>query len=271
MVQALYLACDEDACDKERPNSKILASLAHQSLLGENVEVLEWFSHKFSNTCMDHLGLPMTTDLSERFCSDGANADSQEAFDAWRKYVPHVIITGQSYPGQIIMTEGFIRKIIDPIKQERLAGVWDELIRRESLTKPQLGLTLRLVAATTCSVSLAKVLLEAGAEVDFRPSAWNGKESTKKTPLHLASRKMTREAAEMMKLLLLWGADPNADARTHWSLARAKRPDDKNDRPRRTIDMERGTQNIEKWLGMPWEKLVEWAQEQRSQNVQHRL
>ncbi|KAJ6149062.1 hypothetical protein N7471_000261 [Penicillium samsonianum] len=152
------------------------------------------------------------------------------------------------------MKEGFIRSITNPIKQERLAGFWEELIRCGNLTKPQLGRALSLIAATTCSVFLAKVLLEGGAEVDFRPAA----------------RKMTREAAEMMKLLLLWGADPNADARTFWSHARTKRSDEKKDGPRRTVDMERGTQKIEKWLGMPWEKLVEWAQEQRSQNIKQK-
>ena len=270
MVQALYMACDEDACDRDHPQNRIIASMALKSLWGENVEVLEWLSNKFANTCMDQSGQPMTKHLHEFFFSRGANSDSPETFEVWKKYVSHAMYTGQGYPELIIMTEGFIRAITDPIKQERLAGFWEERIRCGNLTKRQLSLALRLIATTTCSIVLAKVLLEGGAEVDFRPDVRNGKESTKKTPLHLASRKMTREAAEMMKLLLLWGADPNADARTFWSHARVKRSDDKNDRPRRTIDMERGTQKIEKWLGMPWDKLVEWAQEQRFQSIKHK-
>lgn len=275
MVQALYMACDEDACDKKTPYNKLVASMASQALWGENVEVLEWLSHKFAKDCMDQLGLPMTRHLDGLtfasvpshmdFFTRGANSDSSETFHVWKRFVSHAVHTGKGYPELVIMSERFIRDITDPIKQERLAGFWEERIRCGDLTKCQLSRALSLIATSTCSIVLAKALLEGGAEVDFRPDAWNGKASTKKTPLHLASRKMTREAAEMMKLLLLWGADPKADARTFWTHARTKQSDDKNDRPRRTIDMERGTQKIEKWLGMPWEKLVEWAQEQRLQ------
>lgn len=76
-----------------------------------------------------------------------------------------------------------------------------------------------------------------------------------KTPLMLAAAKMTREGAEMMKLLLLAGADPNALYQR------------KKDSEPTTAGMERGAQNVSKWLGMTWDELVEWAADQRSRST----
>ncbi|KAJ5826600.1 hypothetical protein N7447_003363 [Penicillium robsamsonii] len=70
-----------------------------------------------------------------------------------------------------------------------------------------------------------------------------------------AAAKKTREAAELMKLLLLAGADPNAfHQRT------------KDSEPK-SPGMGKGAKQISKWLGMTWDELVKWAAEQRSRST----
>ncbi|KAJ5740686.1 hypothetical protein N7493_000558 [Penicillium malachiteum] len=270
MVKTLYFACDEDACNtKALYGGHVIHLLAHSALLGENLEVLEWLTPKFTKVCTNPEVMPKNYFQMEFFCQ-GADSDSQETFEAWKKVVLQSWYADQDrfslYENHLlptVMSRAVINTVKDPMKLERLAALWDEIIPSAKLTKYTLGSTLNIVAASTCSTALAQVLLKAGADVDFRYNKGSGTDSTKKTPLHLASRKVSREAAELMKLLLLWGADPNVKARTFWSCARTKPSKDKNNRPRRTIDMERGTQKIERYLGMSWERLVEWAQEQR--------
>jgi ankyrin repeat protein len=75
------------------------------------------------------------------------------------------------------------------------------------------------------------------------------------TPLHHAAKKTTTAAAELMKFLLLSGANPNTSA-----LVRGKTL---------TPSMERGARNISKWLGMTWDELVKWAQEDRKKRSQN--
>ncbi|OBR03043.1 Nacht domain protein [Colletotrichum higginsianum IMI 349063] len=89
------------------------------------------------------------------------------------------------------------------------------------------------VASTTCSVDLARTLLDAGAEVDFRRS------SKYLTPLHCAARKSTEEAARLMEFLLHRGADPNTSSK------------------HRKLEDEEGIRQISRWLGYSWDELVE--------------
>ena len=97
------------------------------------------------------------------------------------------------------------------------------------------------VAAACCSVKLAKYLTDAGAAINHRRSRQY------LTPLHHAATKNNSEAAELMRFLLVLGADPAA-------YATSGPPFDKRIRK---IRDEAGAKSISKWLGMSWDDLVE--------------
>lgn len=105
--------------------------------------------------------------------------------------------------------------------------------------------TLRQVARLNPSVTLATELLNRGARVNFQPQAYE------RTALHCAARNNSAEGAEMIRFLLLKGADPEATFK----------PSD----PRASTHMKRirdgkGAQNIHRWLGKSWDELVEETQ-----------
>ena len=109
---------------------------------------------------------------------------------------------------------------------------------------------------------LAKALVECGADADF-----TGGRATERTPLHVAATKCTAAAAELMKFLLVSGANPDVSVRVGRGLRpvspnRSRRQYER--REERTPSMEKGAQNISKWLNMTWDQLVEWAKEQRN-------
>ena len=101
------------------------------------------------------------------------------------------------------------------------------------------------MASSTCSITLAKALIEYGATVDDRRS------SLYLTPLHCAARQTSAAAADLMKMLLFAGADPEAKA------GRAKL----------RISEEKGAKGISKWLGMSWDELVARAKEEREKET----
>lgn len=101
------------------------------------------------------------------------------------------------------------------------------------------SMTLRDVAASSCSITLAKYLLETGADINFR------RNKQKCTPLQHAARKTTIKGAEMMHFLLLNGADPEADQEEY-------RP-----HPGKKIRDEKGAREIYRFLNKTWDELVE--------------
>lgn len=102
---------------------------------------------------------------------------------------------------------------------------------------------LRRVVDSGSSVRVAKFLIERGARVDDKGTG-------RYTVLHKAARQTTAAAAEMVKFLLLQGADP--DVRRAGKLPR--------DLP--------GAQNISRWLGVTWDELVESTRCERLTQLQ---
>ena len=103
---------------------------------------------------------------------------------------------------------------------------------------------LRNVAEFSCSITLAAYLLGHGAVVNGRLS------STQKTALHRAAGNTSAEGAEMIRFLLLNGADPEADQmETRGFRGIAKRPGKK-------IREEEGAKGIHRWLGKTWDELI---------------
>jgi Ankyrin repeat len=171
--------------------------------------------------------------------------DSEEIFEEWERYIdvdrkkyrsgsvpyeerytdPHVIRATAGHPG----------------RENLLINVWEKIGILKSLDRLYLGSAVVNVASTTCSVKLAKYFIDHGAEVDFRRSDFY------LTALHHAARKNSAAAAEMMKYLLLQGADPELKAgRAHV----------------RICD-EKGARGIAQWLGMSWDELVAKTKEDR--------
>lgn len=228
----------------------LLLICANESIKGEHTEVLQWIAPRIPNIKLSHTYF---TDMAT-FMRLGANTESAEVFEIWKKHAASYKLRTSPF----IVEETVFQNVKDPVKQERLAGVLSEQASLGQLTTYHLSRALKSVASTTCSVSITKVLLDKGADVDFRSKNWKGNE-TIKTPLISAAAKRTKEAAEMMRLLLLAGADPNA------SFQRNK------DSEPKTAATELGAQGISKWLGLTWDELVEWAAEQRSNDLQGKV
>ncbi|KUJ17014.1 uncharacterized protein LY89DRAFT_69875 [Mollisia scopiformis] len=102
--------------------------------------------------------------------------------------------------------------------------------------------TLRSVAEFGCSITLATYLLGHGANINARPG------STRKTALHCAACNTSAEGAEMIRFLLLNGADPEADQKT---------ADSAGKRRGKKIRDEEGANGIHRWLGKTWDELIE--------------
>ncbi|KAI0383445.1 hypothetical protein F5Y04DRAFT_269771 [Hypomontagnella monticulosa] len=95
------------------------------------------------------------------------------------------------------------------------------------------------------SITLAKYLLDNGANINHRRSA------SYPTALQRAAKRNTETNAKMIKFLLEFGADPDADQRaTKLHYLRKSRPGKK-------IRDEAGAKGIHEWLGKSWDELAE--------------
>jgi hypothetical protein len=137
------------------------------------------------------------------------------------------------------------------IREELLLHLWRSIRwekRDTKQAKRYFGEMLLNVADTTCSLVLAEYLLECGAEVDHQRSPKYS------TPLYKAAQQDTREAAALMKWLLIHGADPSQE------------PSERNDnfklryKPPLKIQDRKGALGISKWLGITWDELVKETQ-----------
>ncbi|KDN66249.1 hypothetical protein CSUB01_06764 [Colletotrichum sublineola] len=122
---------------------------------------------------------------------------------------------------------------------DRYIGIVIAVMSSESKDIEDLTNGLVTVASTTCSITLARALLEAGAQVNWRLN------DNYVTPLQCAARKTTEEAARLMELLLYHGADPTISFK------------------RRKLEGEEGVLQISRWLGISWGELVEKTRSNR--------
>ena len=167
--------------------------------------------------------------------------DRKEIFDEWEACVEFEFEVWKPEPTNAVRYVA--PKIINATagqvdKEQLLVMIWEKHVWK-SLSRLGKRVALVNVAKTTCSVHLAKWLIDRGADIDYRMSPQGP------TPLHYAARKTTAAAAEFMKLLLFHGADPEANA------PRARLP----------IRQEKGALGISKWLGMSWDELVTQSKE----------
>ena len=173
-------------------------------------------------------------------------SDSEEAFETLLSYIESDVNTGRRLSlswgwDELVTRRAAIQATAGhPDRENLLITIWEKAGIPKSSDRT-LGTAIVNVASTTCSVKLAKYLVDHGAEVDFRISIQS------LTALQCAARHKSAAAAEMMKYLLLQGADPEL---------KPKRASFK-------IRDEKGAKGIAKWLGMSFDELFAKTKEER--------
>jgi len=171
-------------------------------------------------------------------------SDSEELFEEWVRYIdakPKEVRTSNSWGVEFTQPRVIRATAGHPGRENLLVTIWEKIGVLKSFDRAYLGAAVVDVASTTCSVKLAKYFVDHGAEVDFRRS------QLYLTALHHAARQNSAAAAEMMKYLLLQGADPELTG----GHAHVR------------IRDEKGAKGIAQWLGMSWDELVAKAKEER--------
>jgi ankyrin repeat protein len=215
---------------------------AVEAIKGQNLDILSHINMGHHDFLQNDSTLAETALVSE----------NSEIFDFWLEDI---------FPGRIQFTGrtnkhmmySFVSIAADPAHQVRLVKVWERI---ERLDKETGSHALRAVAGNHCSAHLATFLLRPELELDpdFRAGVHE------RTPLHIAARKNTAESAALIKMLLIAGADPNANQETirHGSPVLVYIADEK------------GAKNIARWLDMSWSELVAWARLQWLEDHQTR-
>jgi len=180
-------------------------------------------------------------------------SDSLWAFDTLA-----VIQASNLHPRIAEMLAVSSRLTISAIQEPRLVGFLASHQPFHALSIQGLTSILRNVVLGSRSHVFSRFLVESGADLNscFEDSTLD---RGRPYPLHATLRRASPEAAEFAKFLLLSGADPY---KTYTSAKR--QPKHKRVLP----SLELGAQNIQKWLGMTWDELVDWSQEERARRGQ---
>lgn len=206
-----------------------------------NFETLRYFLSKINEKAIDYLTF-------KRFLQAILQSGSLEIFKECENYIINSLLkkgeTGQTLMPTCVSVEVIRTTAKNPDREHFLLSIWAALgmgDKNERFWKRQ-SEGLRNVARTTCSLVLAKPLLENGAEVDFTITNGNSP-----TPLHQAARHDSPQAAELMKFFLYNGANPELCPQYR----------------KIKISDEKGPRNISKWIGMSWDELVEMVKVDR--------
>ncbi|KAF5668760.1 Nacht domain-containing protein [Fusarium denticulatum] len=129
-----------------------------------------------------------------------------------------------------------------PSRERMLLRIWEEFKVLDQIKWQDRSRVLRDIAESTCSVNLARYAIQHGCEVNSK-ATYNSP-----TALQCAARQTTQQAADLMKFLLLQGADPNMGG------------------AKNMIRDEKGAREISKWLRMTWDELVLLSTEERQKS-----
>ena len=219
------------------------------SIQGINFETMRWILSHIDPGNLEY-GINMSPILQALLKSG-----SLEIFEECEKYLINILDTRPNRKSQTSTAADFlsldvIRATAGCLDRENLLlRLWTKLKMRKVTStfsfKVWFGRSLGYVADTTCSIALAKVLLEYGGDVDARRS------SLYLTPLHRAARQSSPQAAELMKFFLYQGADPELQA----------------GRSRLKISEEKGAKELAKWLDMSWIELIQKVKLDREKGV----
>lgn len=167
---------------------------------------------------------------------------SDDMYALWEEHIlalpREILMPGHQKPKDLY-DELFKKALFTKIKDSPLHEARVKLTLRSLSGRMQnslLGTLLVRVAKGSCSISLATELLELGAPVDYPSEVGRGM-----TALHIAAKKMEKEAAFFMKYLISQGAS----MKEHYHSAHS--PD--------KIRSERGAMNIQTWTGFTWDEI----------------
>ncbi|XXH03322.1 hypothetical protein Hte_009720 [Hypoxylon texense] len=209
-----------------------------RSVQGRNVPVFAWLCEK------------IVVQFSRSQFQPVLDSDCTELFDIWRANLTRFGNLKHSLALDVIPQKPI------PNLETTLAKFWTENNALRKFEKESLNMALKQVATYCRSVHLATTLIQCGADPNYKGST--EKSTLAFTPLILASKKRTEEAANIMKVLLLAGADPHYERKINQG---------QNKGTTETAAMGAGARSISRWLGMTWDELVTWTQEERKKNA----
>lgn len=241
----------------DHPRHGVSARLVIQSIQGRNEMTMAHNLNELHNPIRDHSEYALYSPLCH-LMSNGWIA----GLKLWCKASTRQLEAGGSRLGSLSRSVAVKRRLSDsrilqeaakhPAGENAVLFLWKEsgLLSYISDIPDWASRNLRHVARLSVSVTLATELLHRGANVNFQP------QETARTALHCAAGNDSAEGAELMRLLLLKGADPEATVR----VAKSSSPTNI-----KRIRDEKGAQNIDKWLGKSWDELVEETKHIRDQ------
>lgn len=151
----------------------------------------------------------------------------------------------------------FSKSPISAVQEPRLVGFLTRHRPFHAVGIKDLTSILQNTVVTSRLYILSRFLVESGADPNISPNT--SMKRIRPYPLHMTLRTLSSEAAEFAKFLLLSGADPYKTYKSTMTQSKGKRM---------LPGMEPGAQNIQKWLGMTWDELVDWSQEERARRGQ---
>ncbi|GLA01286.1 hypothetical protein AnigIFM60653_011535 [Aspergillus niger] len=212
---------------------KVLAA----AVASENADFAEW--------AYNHLSLADWPDMMKAV----VKVRRDDIFTRWEKYIQGEVDKLRIRPrdGDSLFTSLFKQSLFTDIqgnelKETRIKGLLTQFGRYMSWKL--LGTLLLRVARSSCSVILADHLLQLGAPINFCSLSGRTKGQT---PLYVASKKTSVEAAFFMKFLILNGAETVISINHTVTY----------------ISEEKGAAKIAEKVGLTWSELEEMYKESR--------
>ncbi|KAK6074241.1 NACHT domain protein [Seiridium cupressi] len=162
---------------------------------------------------------------------------SGEIYALWETHILHTLTAESLVGARTTLLEDLIKPSIlnsarnDSLKEARLKSLLRNT--RGYVGTDWLGAILLNIAKSSCSAVLAEEVLDLGAPVNY---PWGFKKSGP-TAIAIVVRKTSEEAARLIRVLVLRGADTSS--RRH----------------RRDLATEKGAEQILTWLGLTWDEL----------------
>src|SRR5262249_15406023 len=130
-----------------------------------------------------------------KFLKAMLSTSSDQIYSLWEEY----LVTIPQYRGKYLRDEDRLDVVFkqpvfsevkdDPMKEARLKHTW-RVLSKIWMPPGSFSAALIRVAKSTCSVPLAKELIELGADLDYPKGSYN---KSGMTALHLAAKKTSKE------------------------------------------------------------------------------
>lgn len=265
MLETLEGREDQSFGKKKRASFKKAKSMSfyqyeciERSILAQNRGTLEFFFER----CVPFAGGPDVRIWQVSIMCQLVSIDWVAGTESWCRW--HRAHQDTTYNGTYTVRQ-YIRGLLgnkDPVKaaathsagERQLLYIWRQFECLPQFEEMQALTTemLKHVSEFSCSITLAEYLLERGASINARTRRGV------RTALHCAAGRDSAEGAQMMRFLLLQGADPEAD--------REMAKNAQHGHILKSIRDEVGPQWIHTWLKKSWDELVEETRRFRENN-----